>query len=434
MAATPRTGGSSRFAGSRRRGSTEWGIHRPTRCVSNAWANNPAPIRSASGFEPSLIDESKAPSRFKKRDDAPHTPAGPRPKLYSLTYGDAADLALSEATNPLIEDLLGRSELSVWFGELGAGKTFVMLDAAWHIAAGRAWGGRPVQQGLVIYIATEGSKSLFKRLAALRLRHPDIGTIPLHVIPCPVDLLRPEADLKPLLALMREIETRSGSRVDLIVIDTLSRALAGGDENGPSDMGRFVSNIDQIRLVTAGHVAIVHHSGKDDFKGARRHSLLRAAADTEIKISRKGAQRTLKATKQRDGEEGQDLPFALRPMRIGLGANGKEVRSCYVELGKAGETPGGLPLAPDQEALANKLESTLREKGTLGLPFPTSFIIECAARLSPENGRVHAQNPEAFRAHVKRMMDEMDKKGHLKKPQRGQWLLVDGRNGQKWTL
>jgi hypothetical protein len=73
--------------------------------------------------------------------------------------------------------------------------------------------------------------------------------------------------------------------IRLVVVDTLSRAMAGGNENAPDDMSAFIRNIDRIRQETGAHVLIVHHCGKDAAKGARGHSCLRAATDTKIELS-----------------------------------------------------------------------------------------------------------------------------------------------------
>ncbi len=49
-------------------------------------------------------------------------------------------------------------------------------------------------------------------------------------------------------------------------------------------MGALVRCMDLIRQETGACVLFVHHSGKDAAKGARGHSLLRAAIDTEIEV------------------------------------------------------------------------------------------------------------------------------------------------------
>jgi hypothetical protein len=98
-------------------------LHDFERYVSRAWNNNKTPL---------------GPSGM--RDETENLKPA-RPKLYSLAYGAAADLALTDSIEPLILGLLDRSAMSVWYGDSNTGKTFVVLDAAWHIAAGRAWGG-----------------------------------------------------------------------------------------------------------------------------------------------------------------------------------------------------------------------------------------------------------------------------------------------------
>jgi RecA-family ATPase len=71
----------------------------------------------------------------------------------------------------------------------------------------------------------------------------------------------------------------------MIVLDTLSRVIAGGNENAPDDMGQLIGNCDRIRAEARAHVMLVHHTGKDEARGARGHSSLRAATDTEIEVS-----------------------------------------------------------------------------------------------------------------------------------------------------
>lgn len=120
--------------------------------------------------------------------------------------------------------------------------------------------------------------------------------------------------------------------VKLIVVDTLSLAMAGGNENAPEDMTAFVGNIDRIRQEISAHVAVVHHSGKDAARGARGHNSLRAATDTEIEVSRDLASRTsvAKVKKQRDLDGEGEFPFRLESVTLGTNRRGKPVTSCVV--------------------------------------------------------------------------------------------------------
>lgn len=117
----------------------------------------------------------------------------------------------------------------------------------------------------------------------------------------------------------------------LIIIDTLARAMAGGDENSGQDMGALIRNVDLIREETDAHVMLIHHSGKDASRGARGHSSLRAAADTEIELTRSGDVVTAEAKKQRDLSDLGCFAYKLRSVSLGHDDDGDEVTSAVVE-------------------------------------------------------------------------------------------------------
>ncbi len=60
--------------------------------------------------------------------------------------------------------------------------------------------------------------------------------------------------------------------------------VGGSDENNPSDMGAFIENCDRIRQECKAHLLIVHHSGKNQARGTKSHSSLKAAIDTEVEV------------------------------------------------------------------------------------------------------------------------------------------------------
>jgi hypothetical protein len=117
----------------------------------------------------------------------------------------------------------------------------------------------------------------------------------------------------------------------LIIIDTLARAMGGGDENSGQDMGALIRNVDLIRERTGAHVMLIHHSGKDTSRGARGHSSLRAAADTEIELTRSGEVVMAEAKKQRDVSVLGRFAYTLLPVTIGQDGDGDDVTSAVVE-------------------------------------------------------------------------------------------------------
>ena len=286
---------------------------------------------------------------FSKPIFDPLVPSARRFTFTSLT--EAAATALTDSAKPLIKGLLDQGAMTVLYGESNSGKTFVALDIAWHIAAGREWNGRRVAPGGVVYVAAEGGGGARKRAAALMARH-GAGDVPFLFLLSPVNLLRADADLEPLIMSIREAAAGGGWQTALVVIDTLSRAMSGGDENTSTDMGAMVRHLDALRAATDSHLMVVHHSGKDRARGARGHSLLRAATDTEIEI----ADRMLTVTKQRDIDGSLSLGFALRNVVLGVDEEGDVVSSAVVDwaapgVGDGAEAGAVLPDPTEREAM-----------------------------------------------------------------------------------
>lgn len=252
------------------------------------------------------------------------------PRSYPLEW--YIEIQPSLGTLDFVEGLLCEAGMSVIYGESNCGKTFFMTDLAFHIAAGRRWREAEVEQGGVIYVALEGGFGIRNRIAAIRKHYQVFEPIPLGILPCMLNLLDANADTQPLIDLILAAAKEIGMPVRLIIIDTLSRAMNGGNENAPEDMGSLVRSCDKIREQTGAHVAFVHHSGKDAARGARGHSLLRAATDTEVEVSREegSAVSVAKVTKQRELEIEGEFGFTLKQVALGLNRRGKEVQSCVV--------------------------------------------------------------------------------------------------------
>lgn len=238
------------------------------------------------------------------------------------------DIDVGEDPPALVAGFLPRHALAVIFGESGCGKSFLASDLALHVAHGWTWHAHEVATAGAIYVAAEGASSLRKRIVAFRQANNvdlDAGT-PFALVPTSLDLCGND-DVRPLIDAIHSASADWHVPVGLIIIDTLSRVLAGGDENSPSDMGALVWNLEQLRAETGACLVVVHHSGKDASRGARGHSLLRAALDTEISVQRDSVSKiaTATVTKQRDGEEGQSFSFELESVSLENGST-----SCIV--------------------------------------------------------------------------------------------------------
>ena len=255
------------------------------------------------------------------------------PRAAALPVTWAAEIGADvQLPQQLVEGLLTAGGLSSVNGHPNAGKSYFAGALALAVASGLDFLGRRVQQVPVVYIAAEGAASMLARFQAdARFHKRQPGHLAL--VAQGVTLLEPSADVDALVATCDAVRARTGAPVGLIVIDTVARVMVGGDENTAVDMGRLIAAADRLKATTGAHVLLLHHVGKDASKGARGHSSLRAALDTEIEVSVDDSTRlhTAKVTKQRDlASKGDTLHFRLVPVPLGVDQWGGEVTACAV--------------------------------------------------------------------------------------------------------
>lgn len=277
-----------------------------------------------------------------------------------MWIGDAQPVLQS---NYLIKNWLGAKQMTVVYGQSNTGKSFFTLDMSYHIAAGRTWHGHNVKQGVVLYYAAEGGSGYLNRARAIQDHYGD-ENVPLAIRPCPINLLDPDADLPKLLAQIEMVKELYGD-IALIVVDTLSRSMVGGNENAPEAMTAIISSGDFLRSHADCSILFVHHSSKANDNAARGHSSLRAATDTEIEVAvdEVSGLRFAKTTKQREIEGGREFAFELETVVLGNDEDGDHVTSCFV-----------LPVTDERKQEAKvKLNGTDRK------------MIECFTQLQGDN-------------------------------------------------
>ena len=265
----------------------------------------------------------------------------PEPKVrFPLLWFEEIEPVLN--VKDFVQGVLIEQGAAVVYGESNAGKTFWTTDLALHVAAGDSWCGKRVERGGVVYCVLEGGIGFQNRVAAWKkARGLENHPIPFVAIPASINLLNPEADTPKLVETIKAAAKIMGISVKLVVIDTLSRALAGGNENAPEDMGALVMNMDTIRTETGAAALFVHHCGKDQAKGARGHSSLRAAIDTEIEViaDEESDAKTATIVKQRDLPKGDHFNFKLKVVELGQNRHGEAVTTCTVDYGDKAAKP-----------------------------------------------------------------------------------------------
>jgi hypothetical protein len=238
------------------------------------------------------------------------------------------DIDLQASKEWLVRDFLGADEASAFYGKPGDGKSVLAEDMALHIAAGRDWHGRKVKQGAVVYVALERKKLVERRAIAFRLEygHTDL---PFAIVGGVHDFRDSETAVR-LAEIAGDVEAATGHPVVLIVIDTLSRALCGGDENSPKDMGAIVHATSVLQERTDAHILWVHHMPHEGAERMRGHGALLGALDTTVHVARGDAVRTATIVKANDAEEGQQIAFTLKSVEIGNDGDQQETNAPVV--------------------------------------------------------------------------------------------------------
>jgi hypothetical protein len=279
-----------------------------------------------------------------------------------------------------IKGILARVSLVLLYGPSGDGKTFFGIDLAAHVACGRTWRGRRVRQGLVVYIAAEAGSSILRRFIAWRDRYlSEIreDRIPLAVVTRGANLLD-ACDIEALILELQMISEEAGLPIAVVVHDTLSRSMPGGDENAAADVTRAIAASDRLRDEFGAASIIVHHTGKDPTKGARGHSSLYGAADTVISV----AKRVATIEKSRDGIQGEQFSFNLEVVTLGEDEDGDSITTCIVVPTDATDVPAAAPkaqrLTPDAKIALRALQDEVAANGE---KLPATSVIPNGVRV-----------------------------------------------------
>jgi hypothetical protein len=165
-------------------------------------------------------------------------------------------------------------------------------------------------------VALERRLLVERRAIAFRERH-QLLDLPFAIIGGVYDF-REQRTAATIASIIRQVEDVTGQPVALIIIDTISRALAGGDENSSKDMGAIVATTAKLQAATAAHVQWVHHVPIDSGERLRGHGALLGALDTTVNVEKlANGLRTAVVVKANDSEEGERIAFRLESVTIG---------------------------------------------------------------------------------------------------------------------
>jgi len=233
-----------------------------------------------------------------------------------------------EAPDEVVQGLVVARALTVIYGDSNSGKTFFALSLGCAVSEGVSCYSRMTDGGLVIYLATEAPGSIRARMQALKRFH-QVKLSRLVMVPVPLNFYSNAGDAMDVIRLVDQVSRARNAPVRMIIADTLARMSAGANENSGEDMGPVMDRFALVAEHTGASVVIIHHSGKDQAKGARGWSGIRAHIDTEIEVEESDGTRFAKVTKQRElASKGDEIAFELQVVQMGMSKFGAEVTTC----------------------------------------------------------------------------------------------------------
>lgn len=212
-----------------------------------------------------------------------------------------------------IDDYAGRVRDPVWlvpgiipahgtgmlYGPSGSYKSFLALDLACCLAHGHPgqWSAPAVAHD-VLYFAGEAPIGTAKQRRPAWLEWQNITT-PHRLAIFPRVPFMGDGDgwegIKLDLAEM-------GMKPSLIVIDTMTRLLTGFDENSTKDASKATGFLEELARFYECFVLVVHHTGKDESRGARGSSAFFANMDTVLSTKKKPGGMEFRIKKHKDAD------------------------------------------------------------------------------------------------------------------------------------
>ena len=298
----------------------------------------------------------------------------------------------------LVEELVGAEDLICDFGKPSAGKSVIVGDRAFHLAANKEWFGRRVEQCGVLHVAAERFGVVKRRYAALRL-HYGITDIPLATLGRRINLCAAQDDARMIIECCKQIEDLKGIKTGLVCIETVNKVMGGGNENSPKDMGAFVDNLAFIQEEARVAIDLVHHIPADGTKRLRGFGGLLGACDVTNLVEKVGKLHSCTVDKANDGPEGEKIVFSLKSVEL--------FRDPITGI----STTAPVVIPHDGAMPRTTRERRLTDTQQLGLEALQSLIAERGVKLPPSFGMpayVLALSIDAWR-------DELYSRGVLKR-------------------
>lgn len=213
----------------------------------------------------------------------------------------------------LVPGWFGAGDVVLARGKPKGGKsTLIALLAA---AAGGAglWLNRAAGRGAVLWIAAERADDTTRNLFAVI----DDDNAPIAIAAGAVDLTKADT-AGDLIAACRRLAADTRLPVVLVVIDTLSRCIAGADENSAKEMSLVMATLNAVASEIGATIVVLHHTTKTG--GTRGSTAIDAAVDAVIEVAAEQRGHSVEVVSMSAAPPGEKAWFAIEPARNGLKA------------------------------------------------------------------------------------------------------------------
>lgn len=208
----------------------------------------------------------------------------------------------------LIPNMLPAQGIGMMFGETGSYKSFLALDMALCLAFGipGQWSAPPVKHD-VLFFAGEGPVSTAKKRWPAWMEWQGIEFRNDHRFLIK-DRVPHYTDSESWQGVKDDL-AELGAKPSLIVIDTLTRLLTGLDENSAKDATLITNFMESLARHYECFVLAIHHTGKDQSKGARGSSAFISNVDTAFSAKLKQGGTELRVRKQKDADVTDEISY-----------------------------------------------------------------------------------------------------------------------------
>ncbi len=165
----------------------------------------------------------------------------------------------------LAEGLIPLNTVTLFSGDGGTGKSLLSLQLAVSVAAGRAWIGKPVADGAVIYMSAEDDDDELHRrlddiLKAGKCTYDDLKGLTMRSLAGEDALLAVDSQMNLMRTeLFKELDARAADEAPtLIVIDTLADVYPA-NENDRAKVRQFIGILRGLALKRRCAVLLLGH-------------------------------------------------------------------------------------------------------------------------------------------------------------------------------